>query len=143
MTFNPLRTKRFVLGLVFLLAFSAVVGLVLYGLKQNINAYYLPSELRVAALPPHVPFRLGGLVKKNSLLKEKKGLMLCFTVTDSQEEQRVCYEGLLPDLFREGQGVIVEGSLNEKGVMEGKRVLAKHDENYRPPHLNEKIKGPL
>lgn len=132
---HPLRAQRLCIISVLLLAFAAVVGLTLYGLKKNINLYYVPSELSQAHLPPHTLFRLGGLVKKGSISKDNNGLYLRFIVTDNMQEQLVIYDGVLPDLFREGQGVIVEGRLNEEGIMEGKMVLAKHDENYRPPKV--------
>lgn len=132
---HPLRAKRLSIILALLLAFTAVVGLVLYALKQNINLYYIPSELAEAHLPMHTTFRLGGLVKKGSIKKENGRLQIRFVVTDNKKEQAVIYQGVLPDLFREGQGVIVEGRLNDAGVMEGKMVLAKHDENYHPPKV--------
>lgn len=130
---HPLRAKRLSIIFALLLAFTAVVGLVLYALKKNINLYYIPSELAEAHLPKHTLFRLGGVVKKDTI--ERDGLHIRFIVTDYKKEQKVVYQGVLPDLFREGQGVIVEGLLSEGGVMEGKTVLAKHDEDYHPPKV--------
>lgn len=132
---HPLRAKRLSIIIALLLAFTTVVGLVLYALKKNINLYYIPSELAQTHLPMHTTFRLGGLVKKGSIIKQRGGLKIRFIVTDNKKEQSVVYQGVLPDLFREGQGIIVEGVLNDAGVMEGKMVLAKHDENYRPPKV--------
>lgn len=85
-------------------------------------------------------FRLGGLVKTGSLTREKKGLGLQFVVTDLKKEVLVSYEGVLPDLFREGKGVIVEGKLNKKGVMIASQVLAKHDENYMPKKVYDALR---
>lgn len=133
---HPLRLKRLLIVAGLITACGLVVSLALYALNQNINLYYLPSQLAQAKIPVQTSFRLGGLVKK----VEKHGLNIQFIVTDSKSERLVNYRGVLPDLFREGQGVVVEGKLDEQGIMQGTLVLAKHDENYHPPNLDKLLK---
>jgi cytochrome c-type biogenesis protein CcmE len=130
--------------------FSAV-GLALYALQDNVSFFYTPSEVYKAqkenpeAVVPGRIFRLGGMVKKKSLKKTDKDMAVRFVVTDFEKEIPVSYTGILPDLFREGQGVVGKGTMTEKGVFEAAEILAKHDENYMPPELAKKgiqEKGP-
>lgn len=114
------------------------VGLALYALKDNIAFFYTPHE--IAAHPELTPghtFRLGGLVKKGTV--RKRDLTTLFTVTDDLKDMKVEYTGILPDLFREGQGVVATGALNDKGVFIATELLAKHDENYMPPELAKSL----
>jgi cytochrome c-type biogenesis protein CcmE len=116
---------------------SAAVGLALYALQDNISFFYSPMEIAKhpeLSLPGHT-FRLGGLVEKGTLKKRDNSLAISFTVTDTVKEIPVEYSGILPDLFREGQGVVATGSLNDKGVFIATELLAKHDEKYMPPEV--------
>ena len=114
--------------------------MILYALKQNINAFVTPSQL--AALHPSADyhFRLGGMVKKGSVLHDKESLKVQFVVTDLKKEMLVYYTGVLPDLFREGKGVIAEGRLDEQNRFQAGQVLAKHDENYMPKNVAAELK---
>lgn len=126
----------FVLG-----CLSLAVGLSLYALRENISYFYSPQEVaayRMAGDPRIAPdkvFRLGGLVLAGSVQTDETTTRISFTVTDGAAEQAVVYKGLLPDLFREGQGVVAMGSLDDGGVFVAKELLAKHDENYMPPEV--------
>jgi cytochrome c-type biogenesis protein CcmE len=113
-------------------------GLVLYALRDTIVFFYTPSEV-AEKVAPGQRFRLGGLVKAGSLLKNETAT-IAFDVTDTIADMRVSYTGQLPDLFREGQGVIAEGKLDPQGVFLADTVLAKHDENYMPKDVADKLK---
>lgn len=120
----------FILG-----AMTIAVLLVLFALRQNMHLYYTPSQVKAGEAPLGKIFRIGGVVVKNSVHREPGLLKLHFRVTDLQQEVPVVYEGILPDLFREEQGVIVTGQLTSSGFIEAREILAKHDENYMPPEL--------
>lgn len=126
---------------------SAAVGISLYALQDNIAFFYSPMEVHqlqsqhAALVAPERRFRLGGLVKTGSVQKRKQSLVIHFTITDDVKEIPVEYAGLLPDLFREGQGVVATGALNEKGVFIATELLAKHDENYMPPEVVKGMKN--
>ncbi|MCH9637328.1 MAG: cytochrome c maturation protein CcmE [Gammaproteobacteria bacterium] len=109
-----------------------VIGLSLYALKQNINLFYTPTQLAERHVTPGRLFRLGGQVKKGTVKQNEQQLLVSFVVSDASHNVLVEYQGVLPDLFREGQSVVVEGSLDPGGIMQAKQVLAKHDERYRP-----------
>jgi cytochrome c-type biogenesis protein CcmE len=113
-------------------------ALVLTALNDNIVFFYSPSQLTEKKPAPDRHFRLGGLVEQGSVKKE--GEVVRFKVTDLKQSVNVVYRGLLPDLFREGQGVIAEGSLGKDGVFTAREVLAKHDENYMPPEVAKALK---
>ncbi len=113
-------------------------ALVLSALNDNIVFFYSPSQLAEKKPGPDRRLRIGGLVEQGSVKKE--GEIVRFTVTDMQKTVPVVYRGLLPDLFREGQGVIAEGSLGSDGVFTARDVLAKHDENYMPPEVAKALK---
>jgi len=132
------RKRRLFSILAVICGVSVALGLALYALKQNINLYFTPTQLVAAKLHKNQIIRLGGLVVKNSVRHEAGTLKMQFVVTDFQHSQPVFYEGVLPSLFREGQGIVVQGSLNEKGIFVAQEVLAKHDENYHPPEINLK-----
>ena len=120
----------------------AVLGtaatLVLTALNDNLVFFYSPSQVAEKNIAPDRRFRLGGLVETGSV--QKNGEEVRFTVTDTHKTVAVVYRGLLPDLFREGQGVIAEGALRADGVFVAREVLAKHDENYMPPEVAKAIK---
>lgn len=127
------RRKR----LLWVLAGVALVGLavtlVLRALDANVMFFYSPSQIQAGEAPQGAAFRIGGLVEVGSLQRSADGLRVQFMVTDEVQRVPVRYQGLLPDLFREGKGVVASGKLQANGVFEASEVLAKHDENYMPP----------
>ncbi|HBT31839.1 MAG: cytochrome c maturation protein CcmE [Sneathiella sp.] len=133
------RKKRrlyFVLAGMTVLALAA--ALVLTSFQDSLVFFRSPTDLVDQPMPAGRNFRLGGLVEEGSLVKQ--GVQVSFRVTDLNETVPVTFEGLLPDLFREGQGVVTEGAFNEDGMFIASNVLAKHDENYMPPEVAEAIK---
>lgn len=116
------------------------VGLVLYALRDSIVFFHTPSDIAEKHVAPGERFRLGGLVAAGSV-KRGDGAKVDFTVTDTLEEIPVRYEGVLPDLFREGQGVIAEGTMTPEGLFVADTVLAKHDETYMPPEVAKALKA--
>lgn len=127
------RRRRLYAVIVLLLGIGLSAGLVLYALRQNINLYYTPEQLANQTVPAGRVFRLGGLVMKGSVHQSSGSLKTRFVLTDYHEAITVYYDGLLPSLFREGQGIVAQGKLTGQGVFVASQVLAKHDENYKPP----------
>jgi cytochrome c-type biogenesis protein CcmE len=129
--------------LAFILASLAVLGiaagLVLYAIRDTIVFFYTPSEISEKAVKPGTRLRLGGLVEKGSIAKVTP-TTINFIVTDTIGTIKVSYTGLLPDLFRDGQGVVAEGAVGADGVFVADTVLAKHDENYMPKDVADKLK---
>ncbi|TAJ24332.1 MAG: cytochrome c maturation protein CcmE [Reyranella sp.] len=117
---------------------GVAAALVLTALNDNLVFFYSPTQLAEKTIAPDRRFRLGGLVEQGSVKKE--GQIVRFTVTDTNKTVKVVYSGILPDLFREGQGVIAEGSLGADGVFAAREILAKHDENYMPPEVAKALK---
>ena len=132
---NKLQTRRLYFFSIFLLGLGLAVGLILFALKQNINVFVTPSQITAKQRGSEYAMRLGGLVKLGSIKHDATGLGVSFIVTDYKQELPVHYQGILPDLFREGKGVIAEGTLNASGVFTASQVLAKHDENYLPKNV--------
>jgi cytochrome c-type biogenesis protein CcmE len=129
--------KRRLYFILFVLVVAATVGtLILYALKQNVNLFYTPTQLLDSKITKGQLFRLGGEVKKASIHHNANNLQVSFSVSDKLHHVLVEYEGVLPDLFREGQAVVVEGILDQAGIMQARQVLAKHDERYRPAHVS-------
>ena len=123
-----------------MLGLGVAVGLVLSAFEENLVFFYSPTDLVEKELPEGRRFRLGGLVEEGSVNPLGDGLSVEFIVTDLSATVPVVYHGPLPDLFREGQGVVAEGVLAPSGVFEADSVLAKHDENYMPPEVAEALK---
>lgn len=117
---------------------GVAAALVLTALNDNLVFFYSPTQVAERKITPDRRFRLGGLVEAGSVQKE--GQLVRFNVTDTHKTVAVAYRGLLPDLFREGQGVVAEGALGADGVFVAREVLAKHDENYMPPEVAKAIK---
>ncbi len=138
------KQKRFALVATVAIIAAAAVGLTLKALSSTITYFYTPSDLAGLAAPPSNAIRLGGLVEVDSLefdgAAEKGEVHVAFTITDGDAATRVIYNGILPDLFREGQGVIVQGRLGSDGVLVAENVLAKHDENYMPKEVADALK---
>ncbi len=134
------RHKKFTYIILALLALSAAVGLVLYALSNNISLYFTPTQVLNKEAPQGRSFRMGGLVVANSLKRQEDGLTVHFNVTDTVKSMPVVYKGFLPDLFKEGKGVVVHGKLETDGMFRADEVLAKHDENYIAPEAAYAIK---
>ena len=131
------KKKRFYLLFSAFTFFCFIVGTILIVLQDNILFFYTPSEILEKDLKQDEKVRLGGLVEENSVARNDTKIN--FTITDLKKTIKVTYEGILPDLFREGQGVIVKGYL-QNNIFEATEVLAKHDENYMPPEIKKKLK---
>ncbi|WP_058535613.1 cytochrome c maturation protein CcmE [Legionella saoudiensis] len=132
---NPARKRKLLILLSAFIVLSIASGLVLYALRQNINLFYTPTQIAEGKAPPKQAIRVGGMVEKGSLVRAKEGLRVEFRVTDLQQTVTIVHTGILPDLFREGQGVVVEGQLIDNQHVQATRVLAKHDEKYMPPEV--------
>jgi cytochrome c-type biogenesis protein CcmE len=119
---------------------GTATGLTFYALGQKASYFYMPTDLQAASVAPGQRFRLGGLVEAGSIVRGQ-GTEVSFSVTDSEKSVPVTYVGILPDLFREGQGVITEGTLGANGVFVADSVLAKHDETYMPKEVADSLKA--
>ena len=138
---HPVRKKRLILIGLMVTGVSIAVGFALNAFNQNLMFFYAPSEVIAGDAPADHPFRLGGLVTTGSVQRQADGLTTRFDVTDNIETVTIQYTGILPDLFREGQGIVAHGRLNEGGVFVADEVLAKHDENYMPPEVAASLKN--
>lgn len=134
------KRKRLWLVVGSLAVLGVAATLVLTALNDNIVFFYSPTQIAEKKIPPERRFRMGGLVEAGSVKKSSDSQETRFKVTDTHRSVDVVYRGLLPDLFREGQGVVAEGSLGADGVFVAREVLAKHDENYMPPEVAKAIK---
>ena len=121
-------------------ALTVAALLVLTALEDSLVFFYSPTEVAAGERPPSGRLRLGGLVEEESVVHEADGLTTTFRITDLSNVVAVSYRGLLPDLFREGQGVVTEGAFGAGGVFVASDVLAKHDENYMPPEVAAALK---
>lgn len=144
---NPRRKSRLSVVLFVLLGMTIATGLVLYALRQNIDLFYTPSEVINGknddkTQKPEVGqrIRVGGMVVEGTVERDPKTLKVKFDLNDIGPSITVEYEGILPDLFREGQGIVAQGVLKAPTLLEASEVLAKHDENYVPPELGDKMK---
>jgi cytochrome c-type biogenesis protein CcmE len=133
------KQRRGVLIGTCLMVLGAALGLVLYAMRDSIVFFYSPSEVAEMKVAPGQRFRLGGLVETGSVVRDE-GTTVRFVVTDKSRNLPVTFTGVLPDLFREGQGVVAEGTLAADGVFHADNVLAKHDENYMPAEVAKKLK---
>ncbi|PSB85615.1 cytochrome c maturation protein CcmE [Photobacterium damselae subsp. damselae] len=142
---NPRRKKRLTIVIAILIGLSATVGLMLYALNQNMDLFYTPTELvngKLDGTKPEVGqrLRIGGMVVKGSLKRDPESLKVSFEVEDVGPKVTVIYDGILPDLFREGQGIVAQGVLVNPTTVQASEVLAKHDENYMPPEVADAMK---
>ena len=133
------RQKRFAYILAGVAAVGIAVALILNALRSNVAFYFTPTQVFNKEVPLNKAFRIGGLVESGSLKREGDGLTVHFVVTDTAKSMPVTYKGILPDLFREGKGVVAQGKLETDGVFRADEVLAKHDENYMPPEAKNAI----
>jgi cytochrome c-type biogenesis protein CcmE len=136
---NPVRKKRLYIVLAIIAGVGIAVALALSALQQNINLFYTPTQIANGEAPQDTRIRAGGLVEEGSVTRSKDSLETDFVVTDGAKSVTIRYSGILPDLFREGQGIVAMGKLDTNGVLIADEVLAKHDENYMPPEVMQAL----
>lgn len=125
------RQQKLAIVLFIIFGSALAISLVLYALKEGINVFYTPTEISEGSVPDGQSFRIGGMVKMGSVIKQGlDGAEVNFLTTDFCNDVLVSFSGPLPDLFREGQGVVADGALDDQGVFQATQILAKHDENY-------------
>ncbi len=132
---TPQRRKRLYLVLGIIIGVSAAAALALSAFRQNVTFYFIPTQVAAGEVHGDQSFRLGGMVTAGSVKRVPGSLQVSFVLTDFKHDVPVSYSGVLPDLFREGQGVIAHGRLDTHGVFVADEVLAKHDEKYMPPKI--------
>src|SRR3990170_4840887 len=133
------RQKRFVFIFVVVAGLAVAVGLVLNALENNVSLYFTPTQVFNNEAPHGRSFRIGGLVEEGSVKRKTDGLTVNFVITDMHKSIPVVYKGILPDLFKEGKGVVAQGRVEADGVMRADEVLAKHDENYMAPEAKDAL----
>tara|TARA_B100000809_G_scaffold265458_1_gene324354 strand:- start:6323 stop:6820 length:498 start_codon:yes stop_codon:yes gene_type:complete len=136
---HPKRKQRLFLVLFVVVFASVAIGLMLFALRENINLFYPPSKIVSGDVPLNTTIRAGGCVVPGSVQRSKTNLDVAFMITDGNAEVEVLYNGILPDLFSEGEAAVVSGKVNERRVIEATQVLAKHDESYMPPEVAEAV----
>ena len=137
---KPARKKRLVLIVLMVAGIATGIGFALKSLDENIMFFFTPTEVAAGKAPQGRLFRMGGMVVNGSVRRPGEGLTVHFDLTDNESKVTVMYTGILPDLFREGQGIIANGQLDKDGAFVAQEVLAKHDENYMPPEVAEAMK---
>lgn len=138
---NAKRKQRLILVLFLVFGVAIAVGLALYALNQNINLFYSPTQIAEGEAPVGTRIRAGGMVVEGSVIRDTESLKVRFDMTDYAKNVTVEYTGILPDLFREGQGIVAQGQLDNQGIFQAVEVLAKHDENYMPPEVAEALEA--
>ena len=138
---HPARKQRLILASLVVVLSSAAIGLVAFALRDNINLFYPPADVVAGKAPTDRSIRLGGMVVAGSIERSNSELDTTFWVTDYEASVPVRYNGILPDLFAEGEGVVAEGTLDKSGMLIATQVLAKHDENYMPPEVAAALEG--
>ena len=133
------RHKRFAMIAAGLAAIAIAIGLVLNAFRSNLVFFFTPTQVVAHEAPTGRSFRIGGLVREGSLQRQADGVSVRFVVTDTSQSIPIVYRGILPDLFREGKGVVAQGKLGPDGVFNADQVLAKHDENYMPPEAADAV----
>ena len=136
---TPKRRQKLLVILGCLVLAGLAVGLTLYALRANINLFFSPVQIAQGDAPVERTIRAGGMVKEGSVVRDPQSLDVEFQITDYVDELAVAYSGILPDLFREGQGVVVIGKLQANGQFVADKVLARHDENYMPPEVAQAL----
>ena len=136
---TPRRRQRLVLVGLIVVGCTIATGLALLALRENINLFFSPSQIVDGTAPSNTTIRLGGMVVSGSI-QRGENLGVTFVLTDLAEQVTVAYEGILPDLFREGQGIVTQGKLDSTGRFFAEQVLAKHDETYMPPEVNDALR---
>ena len=135
------RKKRILMVFAILVGISISVILILTAFEKNLMYFYSPTEIINGDAPKARSFRIGGLVVTDSVIRNSDDLKVSFILTDTINEVKVIYEGILPDLFREGQGIVANGKLQSDNIFIAEQVLAKHDENYMPPEVAEALEA--
>ena len=138
---TPKRKKRMMLIGLMLVGVAIAAGFALQAFNENLMFFYTPSEVVAGEAPAGRMIRVGGLVTEGSVQRQSDGLTVQFDVTDNNKTITVQYTGILPDLFREGQGIVAHGQLQEDRLFVAAEVLAKHDENYMPPEVADALKA--
>ena len=133
------RHKRIALIVGGLAILGLVVALVLNAFQSNLVFFFSPTQVAAGEAPKGKSFRVGGLVKAGTIMREPDGVTLRFVMTDIENDMIVAYKGILPDLFREGKGAVAQGKFGDDGVFVASEVLAKHDENYMPPEAAQAL----
>lgn len=136
---NPVRKRKMILLLFIMTILMVVTGLVLYALRQNISLFYTPTQIVEGEAPTKHRIRVGGMVVKGSIVRGTDDLSVQFKLTDYKQTLIVNYRGILPDLFREGQGIVALGELSDGQHFTASEVLAKHDANYMPPEVKDAL----
>ncbi len=134
------RTKRAIAIVGGLAALGVAAALVLNAFQSNLVFFFTPTQVAKNEVPHDRTFRMGGLVEPGSVVRQKDALTVNFRITDGAQSIPVVYTGILPDLFKEGKGVVAQGKVHGDGVFKASEVLAKHDENYMPPEAAEALK---
>lgn len=137
---KPARRQRLILISVMVIGIAIAVGFALKSFNENLMYFFSTTDVMAGKAPKDALFRLGGMVVKGSVERPGDGLTVHFKLTDYSKEVTVEYTGILPDLFREGQGIVANGKLDGRGVFVAEEVLAKHDENYMPPEVKASLK---
>ncbi len=137
---TPRRRQRLILVSLLLAGIGASVTFALLALKENINLFFSPTQVAEGEAPRGNNFRLGGMVVEGSVRREPGNIEVSFDLTDTAKAVTVVFSGILPDLFREGQGIVAQGRLRDDGVFAAEEVLAKHDETYMPPEVADALK---
>lgn len=132
---TPKRKQRLILVGLIVFGCSAAVALILTAFQKNLEHFHSPADVVAGSVQPGTKFRLGGMVVDDSLVRSNDSVDVQFALTDNIDEVVVKFDNILPDLFREGQGIVAKGQLNEDGEFIASEVLAKHDENYMPPEV--------
>ena len=135
------RYKRLAMIATSVVALTVAALFILNAFRSNLVFFYSPTEVLAGKAPVERTFRLGGMVESGSVQREPNSLKVRFVVTDLRNSLPVYFEGILPDLFREGQGVVVQGTLRSDRLFQAREVLAKHDENYMPPEAAKALEG--
>jgi cytochrome c-type biogenesis protein CcmE len=137
---SPVQKKRLIVVISLISGIGIAGALILFALSKNINLFYSPTQLFTQSQAVQGKnIRIGGMVIKNSI-QRKENLKVEFWITDFKHQVKVCYDGILPDLFKEGQGVVAQGQMNAQGQFQATQVLAKHDEKYMPPEVRDALK---
>ncbi len=138
---TPARKKRLTLITIMVLGTGIAVALILKAMDENVMFFFSPTQIKAGEAPQNKAFRVGGMVVNGSVVRVPDSVKVRFDLTDNAETVTIEYEGILPDLFREGQGIIANGRLDDKGNIIADEVLAKHDENYMPPEVMSAMKN--
>jgi len=137
---TPTRKRRLMMVMLIIIGVATAVALALTAFDKNLMFFYSPTQVAAGEAPKDRSFRIGGMVTNGSVKRDKDGVTVSFAVHDNEKEATIRFKGILPDLFREGQGIVAQGKLGSDGVFIATQVLAKHDENYMPPEVAEAMK---